>query len=282
MWTSALPAVWRRFMVAGIFALAVCAAVAPRPSAQTGGRLNRLIANLEQGKPVINGQDFRFFDMEHSPFQMDRLEAFLAEVSKDRDEGGRIRMTPVVRIPQEGDEDFRWSVKQLLDSGVQGVVFPHIESKEQALRAVRAMRYPPQSYTKQPEPRGERGFGPTRAVRLWGLSQPEYLRRADVWPLNPEGELFAVIMIETAEGVKNVYDILQAPGIGAVFLAPYDLAMSLGIGPPPSKDPKLEEAYQAVLKACLAQKTVICGCADFNAKMKQRLSEGFRYFLPLG
>ncbi len=89
-------------------------------------------------------------------------------------------------------------------------------------------------------------------------------------------------MIETAEGVKNVRDILQAPGIGAVFLAPYDLAKSLGIGPPPSKDPKLEEAYQTVLKACLAQKTVICGCADFNAKMQQRLSEGFRYFLPLG
>jgi 4-hydroxy-2-oxoheptanedioate aldolase len=184
--------------------MAICASVGLRPTAQQQVRLNHIIENLEQGKPAIMEQDYRFLDMEHSPFQMDRLESFLEETGRDRNADGRLKKPPVVRIPQEGDEDFRWSVKQLLDSGVFGIFFPHIESKDQAIKAIKAMRYPPQSYTKQPEPRGERGYGPTRAVKYWGLTLPEYLRKADVWPLDPEGELLAVMMIETAAGVQNI------------------------------------------------------------------------------
>jgi 4-hydroxy-2-oxoheptanedioate aldolase len=246
--------------------MALSASAGVQPIAQQNIRLNHIIENLEQGKPVILEQDFRFLDMEHGPFQMDRLESSLAETGKDRSPDGRLKRPPIARIPQDGDEDFRWAVKQVLDSGVFGIFFPHIESKDQAMKAIRAMRYPPQSYTKQPEPRGERGYGPTRAVRYWGLTLPDYLRKADVWPLNADGELFAVMMIETAAGVQNIKDIVQVPGIGAIMLATMDLTMSLGIGPPPSTDPKLEAAYQTVLKACLEKKTIACGCSDYVDK----------------
>lgn len=69
-------------------------------------------------------------------------------------------------------------------------MFPRIESKAQAIEAVRAMRYPPQRGAKYPEPAGRRGWGPGRAAAYWGLSVPDYaFTYADVWPLNPDGEL---------------------------------------------------------------------------------------------
>ena len=103
----------------------------------------------------------------------------------------------------EGDENVRFATKQVLDSGAFGVVFPRVETAEQAERAVRAMRYPPQRGEASPEPAGRRGWGPGRAALYWGLAVADYARRADVWPLDPEGELFAMIMIESVEGVRE-------------------------------------------------------------------------------
>ena len=48
----------------------------------------------------------------------------------------------------------------------------------------------------------------------------------------PERRLFAMLMIETAEGVKNVDEILTVPGVGAIFIGASDLGVSLGVGPP--------------------------------------------------
>ena len=116
---------------------------APQASAQERTRLNRVIEALEEGRPAIANQEWRFIDMEHAPFSAERLESILAEMANDRDASGRLNLAPLVRIPQEGDEDFKWAVKQVLDLGVFGVVLPHVDTKEEAVRLVRAMRYPP-------------------------------------------------------------------------------------------------------------------------------------------
>ena len=256
---------------------------APREGrAQAPTRLNKVIDALEGGRPAIANQEWRFVDMEHSPFSGERVRSVLAEMNEDRDPDGRMRLTPLVRIPQEGDEDFKWAIKQVLDLGGFGIILPHVDTKDEAVRFVRAMRYPPARGTPYPSPRGERGWGPGGAIRLWGMGGAEYARKADVWPLNPEGELFAVAMIESAEAVRNIHEILEAP-VSAIMVVPGDMAMDLGVGPNPAgrNHPEVDAAFQTVLEACLAQDRVICGCGDGRARTQQRLDEGWRFVLPL-
>ena len=266
--------------VAAVTAVAFAAAPA---GAQDGGRLNKVIEALEGGGAAIANREWRFVDMEHSPFSGERVQRVLAEMNEERDADGRLSLTPLIRIPQDGDEDFKWAIKQVLDLGGFGIILPHVDRGEEAVRLVQAMRYPPARGSSAPEPRGERGWGPGGATRLWGLNSVEYHAVADVWPLNPDGELFAVAMIESQEAVDNIHDILAAP-ISAIMVVPGDMAIDLGLGPnPPDRNhPEVDAAFQTVLDACQAQDRVICGLGDGASRLQQRLDEGWRFVLPLG
>ena len=121
---------------------------------------------------------------------------------------------------------------------------------------------------------------PSKAARYWGLPVPEYLRRADVWPLNPDGELIALIMIESPVGLKNLDEILSVPGVGAIFLGTNDLSYRQGLGL--GSSPEAEESVQKILKGCLAKK-VICGLPGGNkAAAEKRVAEGFKIILGGG
>ncbi len=257
--------------------------IAEESHAQEGGRLNPAIAALEAGEVAVANQHWRFIDMEHSPFSGERLQTILAEMDLDRDANGRMNLAPLVRIPQDGDEDFRWAVKQVLDLGGMGVILPHVDTKDEAVRLVRAMRYPPTRDSPFQEPRGERGWGPSGAIPIWRAANArEYHSKADVWPLNPDGELFAVAIIESGEAVGNIYEILEAP-LSAIMVVPGDMSIDLGLGPPGADIyPEVEAAFQTVLRACQAQSRVICGCGDSTTRIPRRLDEGWRFVLPLG
>ncbi|MAM71146.1 MAG: aldolase [Gammaproteobacteria bacterium] len=246
-------------------------------SAQEPQRLNKIIEALEEGRPALADTEWQLIDMEHAPYSARSLESVLSGLQRDAD--GRISQTPLVRIPHNGDEDFAWAIKQVLDQGVFGILLPHVETREDAERFVQAMRYPPPRDSAQPEPRGIRGWGPDRAMRLWGIDDSrEYYRRADVWPLNPQGELFAVAMVESQRGVENIEEILQAP-VSAVFIVPGDLAIDLGLGPNPPEGyhPEVLEAYSTIIEACSQQERVICGLGDSRSRLQQRLEEGWRF-----
>ncbi|MPZ24621.1 MAG: aldolase, partial [Dehalococcoidia bacterium] len=125
------------------------------------------------------------------------------------------QVTPIVRIPPNGNEMDQTYAKQALDLGAYGIVWPHISTVEQAYNAVAACRYPRLKSAPLYEPAGIRGDAPTTAARYWGLTQQEYYRKADVWPLNPEGEILVALMIEDTVAIDNLDDILsQVPGIG--------------------------------------------------------------------
>ena len=257
--------------------------IAEESHAQEEARLNPVIAALEAGEAAVANQHWRFIDMEHSPFSGERLQTILAEMDLDRDASGRMNLAPLVRIPQDGDEDFRWAVKQVLDLGGMGVILPHVDTKDEAVRLVRAMRYPPTRDSPFQEPRGERGWGPSGAVPIWRVANArEYHSKADVWPLNPDGELFAVAIIESGEAVGNIYEILEAP-LSAIMVVPGDMSLDLGLGPPGADIyPEVEAAFQTVLRACQSQSRVICGCGDSTSRIPRRLDEGWRFVLPLG
>jgi len=256
--------------------------------------LNPVVAKLAAGKTVyglINAGDlslanaretarapvdFVYADMEHSPLDFPGLSTFLLGMIDKATIVAKGNLQPNValfaRFPPEADQS-QWVVKQALDIGLMGVIFNGVDSKEQALIAVRTMRYPPLRDSAYKEPAGIRGYGTAAATWAWGLSAAEYERHADVWPLNPDGDLLAVVMIESVEGLKNLDAIASVPGVGALFLgAGSDLSRSLGVRP---SAPELEAAFQQVLRACKAHK-VACGItANSGTDVARRVKEGW-------
>ena len=163
--------------------------------------------------------------------------------------------------------------KQVLDLGAFGVMFPMVNTRDEAERAVAAMRYPPTADDPQPEPRGRRGRAPGNAVWYWGVGYLEYLQKADVWPLDENGELLAVIQIESRQAVGNIEGIIGVPGVGAIFVGPSDLSADFGLSP---TDPQVEQAIQTVLRACL-DRNIPCGITTGPHDVKKRIEQGFRF-----
>src|SRR5439155_6584434 len=151
------------------------------------------------------------------------------------------------RLPPEADKS-QWVVKQALDIRLHGIMLNGVDTREQALIAVKSMRYPQLKGSQYYEPNGTRGSGPANAMWLWGISGEEYDRHADLWPLNPEGDLLAILMIESVEGLQNLDAIASTPGVGALFVgAASDMTRSMGVRP---GSPEVEVGLQKVLGAC--------------------------------
>jgi 4-hydroxy-2-oxoheptanedioate aldolase len=155
-----------------------------------------------------------------------------------------------------------------------GVIFNGVDTREQALAAVQSMRYPQLRGSKYFEPAGKRGAAPTLATWIWGLTTEEYERHADLWPLNPEGDLLAIAMIESVEGLKNLDAILSVPGIGAAFIGnANDLRHTMGV---PATAPEVETARQTILAGC-KRHNVACGITVASGpEMVKRLDEGWK------
>src|SRR5262249_14318039 len=189
--------------------------------------------------------DFVYADLEHNPLDFPALHLFLMGMGDKFTIMKKGNLQPNValfaRFPPEADAS-QWVVKQALDIGLHGVIFNGVDTPEQALFAVRTMRYPQLKDSKFKEPSGIRGTAPGNAVWLWGVSGEEYESRADVWQLSPDGDLFATMMIESVEGLKNLDKIASVPGVGALFPgAGADLGRWLGVRP---GAPQLATAFQ--------------------------------------
>lgn len=260
----------------------------------SGPRLNKLIELFENDQPAFgvlsfdyslnnaramatSGLDFVFIDMEHAPFDVERLRLFLLGMTNKRAlmENGNLQpdVVPFVRIPAAGGaEELIAQAKQVLDVGVFGIFFPAVHTREDAELAVRATRYPQYNDAPDYEPAGLRGRNPSNAQWYWGI--PDYHAKADVWPLDPQGELLAMMFIESAEGVENIDEIISVPGLGAIFIGPSDLSTSMGYPSPAA--PEVEAAIQRVLRACL-DNDVPCAITTGPGSVEQRINEGFRF-----
>src|SRR5712671_294044 len=208
-------------------------------SAQEAKHLNPVIEKLAAGKPFIGFQtgdlslqnartlaradiDYVYLEMEHAPMDFSGLHQFtvgmIDKAAILKKGNAQPNVAIFARFAPYGREQAQWVVKQALDIGLMGVIFNGIDNAEQALLAIRNMRYPQRKTSKYPEPPGLRGYAPATALWWWGISAAEYERRADVWPLNPDGDLLAIMMVETAEGLKNADAIAAVPGVGAIFV----------------------------------------------------------------
>ena len=263
-------------------------------------RLNGVIKALEQGKTAFAGfaavdietavamaasnMDGVVFEMEHAPMSAPALRDALQYMLDRRQivDSGTLapKVTPMVRIPPNGNEMNQWIAKQVLDIGVFGIVFPHVSTVEEARNAVGACRYPRLPDSPIYDPPGIRGDAPARAARYWGLSQPDYYARADVWPLAPQGEILAIIQCEETKALENLPRILQeVKGIGVVLIGEGDLSQELG-HPREYEHPVVAEAINRILKIC-QDHGVPCGHPHPDAKNIERLiAQGYRFLMP--
>jgi len=122
-------------------------------------------------------------------------------------------------------------IMQVADAGARGVVVPMVNNAAEAERAARALRFPPH---------GDRSFGPVRAREVLGTVDPEAL-----------ADQACIVMVETADGIKNVREIAATPGVHAIYIGPSDLALAMGLLPnhtPP--DPEFVRVIAEIQAAC--------------------------------
>ncbi|MDA0207578.1 MAG: aldolase/citrate lyase family protein [Acidobacteria bacterium] len=237
-------------------------------------RINKAIELLDMGQPIYytgshNGTDATFeqgkldaqtwadyinYDMEAAPWDIAGLAAYM----KGLKAGGPTRSghpTPAVFVvlPVRGTDEATvranaWMVEQVLATGVHGIMLAHATTPGAVRALVEAIRYP----NRENGPEGMRGVhGASMAAQIWGISPAEYQRKADLWPLNPEGELMLGVKIEDKYALANIEGIVEVPGLGFGEGGPGDMGLSFGY---PRGDPRLRELEERIFKAAKAQK----------------------------
>jgi 4-hydroxy-2-oxoheptanedioate aldolase len=262
-------------------------------------RLNNVIRALETGEipitvfapPTVDNAvalsvasyDGLIFEAEHNAYDIKDLRDCLQYMLNRRQilEQGTLSpaVTPIIRIPPNGAEMNQWCAKQVLDIGAYGVVWPHISTAEEAYNAVVACRYPRPKTADAYEPQGQRGDSPAVAARYWGITHQEYYARADVWPLNPAGEILVIIMCEDVHAIDNLPEMLrEVPGIGVVLIGEGDLSQNLG-HPRQYDHPAVVEAMTAIRRIC-SEHHVACGHPHVDASNAQKvIDEGYRFLV---
>ncbi|EMH2962203.1 aldolase [Burkholderia multivorans] len=262
-------------------------------------RLNGLIRAFESGKPAFaafskldrqtaidiseSPYDGLVFEMEHNPYDVtalgDALQYLLNRKAIASSGSIAPSVTPLARIPANGAEMNQAFAKQVLDRGVYGVIWPHVSTVEQAYNAVASCRYARPKNASLYEPKGVRGDGPANASRYWGLTIAEYYKKADVWPLAPEGEILVGLMCESTEAIENLDDILtNVPGIGFIMIGEGDLSQELGC-PRDYDNPIVVDAMRRIVDTCKRHDVVVAHPHVSAKNHKRVLEEGYGLLL---
>jgi 4-hydroxy-2-oxoheptanedioate aldolase len=157
------------------------------------------------------------------------------------------------------------------------MILCHVESPDAVRAFVECCRYPFNTigvgHGVQVGRRG--GGGQAHAAEIWGLPTPEYLKKADPWPLNPDGELMLGLKIENVRALSNVEASMRVPGIAYAEWGPGDMGMSLGFPDQhdaPYPDAMLD-ARSRVLAACKANKVSFLN-GVYTRDVVERIQEG--------
>ena len=232
-----------------------------QPIYYTGGHTGHVLTYEQGRQDAATWADYINVGMEHGAFDMAGLDEYLRGLV----DGGPTRSghrTPavIVEAPVEGTsaEIVRfnnWQFRQILARGVHGVLLCQAETPAAVQAFVAGCRYPiHRRGVGQGLGEGRRGVGSEpSAAAIWGVDRDEYLRRAEPWPLDPDGELLLGLKIESAAAIPHIEEILAVPGIGFAEMGPGDLSLSLGYFHVPRPfPPEIEEVRRRVRAACLA------------------------------
>lgn len=177
------------------------------------------------GHPIVaeimskSGFDWLVIDMEHSVITLDIAQSLIQIVELNK-------CVPLVRVNENNPS----LIKRIMDAGAHGVIIPMVNSKEEALRAVKAVKYPPL---------GTRGVGLARA-QGYGLEFKKYKDWVN-------SESIVIVQIEHIKAIENLEEILSVEGVDGFIVGPYDLSASIGI-PGEFEHPTIRSALKDALK----------------------------------
>jgi 2-keto-3-deoxy-L-rhamnonate aldolase RhmA len=285
------------------------ASTAPAPMAAADGHLNPMIDLHEAGTPVfglyapsagggrargdappppVKAPEERAAETmsyEQSDYVFDGtmergveegLSTFTALADAMRAAGATVETHPfVVKMSKiESPEQATRDVALQLDAGVSGIMFVDVQSAEEVRAGLSAMRYASEGGTR-PDRVGT-------APAYWGLTEDEYKREADLWPLDPDGELISWVIVESHEGLANVREIAAVPGIGVLWPGAGTLrGLFSSTGPDGQRvldEEGWENAIQQVLSAC-KEFDVACGYPANASDIEMRMEQGFSVFV---
>ncbi len=239
-------------------------------------RINRAIELLEQKKPIFftgitelgfesgkrhadTWMDYICIDLEHLPFDMTALSAFMdGLIAAGPAKSGHRTPPVIVTLPMDGTDERAvrtnsWMIKQVLATGVHGLMLCHVESPDAVRAFVESARYGHRPSLDKKLGVGRRGSGgQERAAEVWGIPTSDYLDRADVWPLNPEGELMLGLKLEDPRALDQAEACIAVPGVALAEWGPGDMGMGFGLkeAHDPPYPPDMLNARRLVKKAC--------------------------------
>ena len=248
----------RKFVFLAL-ALALGFVVTALPMAQSGGdasytpkRINKAVELLAAGEPVYYFQipgggyeegrrhaktwaDAIGYNDEQAPFSARELREFIQGlIDGGPTPSGHRTPAAIVTLPVGGIDEMTvranyWMMEQVLAAGAHGILLVHMREEGAARAFVQASRYPhaPKADGIGEGLRGSGGQG--LAAEMWGISASEYIKKADPWPLNPDGELLLGFKPEDRAALEVIDQTMAVPGIGMVEWGPADMSMSFGV-----------------------------------------------------
>ena len=225
--------------------------VADRVASYQPQRINKAIELLGKGQPIYYASgfggyeeglkmagtwaDYIVYNMEHKPLDFSLLRKFMTGLvdGGPTKSGHRtpavIVVLPLLGLDGQTVKSGGWMVEQALAQGVHGIELARARNPEAVKRFVQAARYPFHKQEIDVVGKGLRGWGShIFASWVWGISREEYLKKADVWPLNPEGEIMLGVKIEDRQALANTEQTLKVPGLAFAEHGPRDMSLSYG------------------------------------------------------
>ena len=188
----------------------------------------------------------------------------------------RLHHPLVVKAPEIAPDPVKvgQQIGQQLNLGVSGVMFVSVESADEVKQGLAAMRFKSKG--------GTRGEDVGSAPAVWGLSEAEYKAKADLWPLNPDGELINWTIVESKAGLAKVREIAAVKGIGVLWPGAGTLRQVFtetdASGQKKFDEAGWEAAIQQVLAAC-KEFNVPCGYPANEKDIEMRMKQGFSVFV---
>jgi len=202
------------------------------------------------------GFDFLLFDGEHAPIGPRECEA-LARVCE------LTGVTSIARVPSNQP----WMIGTTLDTGIQGIQIPMVNTAAEAEAAIRAAKY---------SPAGARGLAGARAAR-YGMKQP-FSFPAHIQQSNEE--TLVILQVETGAAIEALPEIVQVPGADVIFIGPTDLSLSLG-HPGDFKHPAVQAGFERIIEVVNQSDKALGVLANTLESSLEWRAKGARYILTV-
>jgi len=305
----------RVVVVLGVIGLGSLACAEPEQG-QSPDRLNQMIPLIEQGLPVFGiahppyaafrrrrgpgtgegspaepqqqpdlveaARELMAYELgdyelnNYSPASADRYEEFIQAIVAD---GGSARTHPFMAKIPIMHRDPAGATERLIEQLNHGqvvVAMQQVETVEEVEQAIAAMRF-----VSKGGVRPEEGF--ERAAAYWGVTAVEYVEKADLWPLNPDGELLITVIIESKEGVANARAISAVPGVAIVTVGSGTLGGVFTSTNAEGERVRDQDGFDSAVA------TILAACKEFNkscgypannpAEVERLMADGWDFFV---